>query len=290
MSDLKLSTPVKIYPNDYNFSIDATVTGIGSCFAQDILEKLFAFGFKGAQNPNGIVYNAWSIAESLKRVVAAELYTKDEFFEFDGVWHSWNHHGNFSCALLEEAVEKANSSLENFRNMLQKSDMVIITPSSSVIYEYSKEARIVANCHKVPNNEFERKCLTAEQDYQALKSSIENIFELNSKCLILFTLSPVRHYPGDLILNAKSKAHLLTAIHQCVNEFEQVSYFPSYEIVLDELRDYRFFKEDMQHPSELARKIILTRFIETFFDENTAIAITEAVKKNKAERHIKMKV
>ena len=266
MEKIKLQTPVIFNSRDIRFSSQTVLCGIGSCFAKDILERFFQCGFTGAQNPNGIVYNAVSIFESLKRIVADEPYRMEEFFEHNGLFHNWAHHGSFSSENIDDAQRKTNAALGEFRDFLSKCNLLIITPSSSVVYEYIPEKRIVANCHKVPNNKFERRLLSPDENYKALSASVQTVKSFNPSCRILFTLSPVRHYPGELILNSQSKAHLLTAIHRCLNDFPELLYFPSYEIMLDELRDYRFYNEDMLHPNELARKIIFGRFLETYFD------------------------
>ncbi|OGV52750.1 MAG: hypothetical protein A2017_15035 [Lentisphaerae bacterium GWF2_44_16] len=285
MEKIKLQTPVVFNSRDIKFSSQTVLCGIGSCFAKDILERFFDSGFRGAQNPNGIVYNAVSIFESLKRIVANESYKMEEFFEHNGIFHSWTHHGSFSSESINEALTKANAARSEFREFLNKCNLFIITPSSSVVYEYITGRKIVANCHKVPNNKFERRLLSPEENYKALSDAVHVIKSFNSSCRILFTLSPVRHYPGELILNSQSKAHLLTAIHRCLHDFPELLYFPSYEIMLDELRDYRFYNEDMLHPNELARKIIFERFLETYFDSSAKQLIENNEKLNLSSKH-----
>lgn len=289
MEKIKLQTPIIFCGSEIRFSSQTVLCGIGSCFAKDILERFFHCGFKGAQNPNGIVYNAVSIFESLKRIVSNEPYKMDEFFEHNGLFHSWAHHGSFSSGNIDEAMAKVNAALHEFRDFLSRCNLLIITPSSSVVYEYIPEKRIVANCHKVPNNKFERRLLSPEENYKVLAGAVQTIKSFNPSCKVLFTLSPVRHYPGELVLNSRSKAHLLTAIHRCLQDFSELLYFPSYEIMLDELRDYRFYNEDMLHPNELARRIIFERFLETYFDSSAKQLIENNEKLNLSSLHKALK-
>lgn len=286
MNDIKLQTKVMPVKPSRTFSCETVISGIGSCFAQNILYHLYECGLNVSQNPNGIIYNSHSIYEALRRVVGNDEYKDEEFFDFNGKWHSWRHHGSFSNSDLPMAVATANQALADFRNALSLSGLFVMTPSSSVAYEYTAENRIVANCHKVPNNQFTSRVLSVEENYNFICDSVNLIKSFNPECLIVMTVSPVRHYPGDLVLNSKSKANLIAAIHWCLEENEDIVYFPSYEIVLDELRDYRFFKDDMLHPNEVAQKIIFSRFLETFFDEDTIAKIEEAEKQLASSRHI----
>jgi len=286
MNDIKLQTTVTPEKPQKALSYETVISGIGSCFSQNVLGHLYECGLNVTQNPNGIIYNSHSIYEALKRVVNNELYKEDEFFDFNGKWHSWRHHGSFSNSDLNQAVENANQCLTEFRDALALSGLFVMTPSSSAVYEYTAENRIVANCHKVPNNQFTARLLSVEENYNFMCDTINLIKSFNPECLIVMTVSPVRHYPGNLVLNTRSKANLIAAMQWCLEENQDVVYFPAYEIILDELRDYRFFKEDMLHPNDLAKKIVFSRFIETFFDEDTASKIEESEKQLASSMHI----
>lgn len=288
MKNIKLQTPVKVCAASEQLEFGAGISGVGSCFAQNILNRLYQLGFAGEQNPNGIVYNAHSIANSLSRCAENKPYGEDDFFQFNNKWCSWEHHGNFSAVDLDSAICKANTALESFRAAVVKSPLFVMTPSSSVVYQLRDGKQIVANCHKVPNNEFERRLLSVEENLACLKNSVSDIRRISPECNVVITVSPVRHYPGDLVLNTRSKANLLAAVHECVDLFDCVDYFPSYEIVLDELRDYRFFNEDMLHPNELARKIIFQRFVESYFSKTALSEIASAEKRFRASQHKSM--
>ena len=286
--NINLQTPVKI-PEPLFFSLTAAsvVCGTGSCFAENLLSLLYDCGFKGMQNPCGTVYNPVSLTEPIVRIAENRFYTAEDFFEHGGLWHSWEHHGVFSAGTLEKALNKANSALSGFGEMLKQAELFVATPSSSIVYVYNRTAKITANCHKVPGSEFTRRLLSVEENIVAFRRLIVKLHEINPACRIVFTLSPVRHYPGELVLNSRSKAHLLTAIHACIEEFTQLCcYFPAYEIVMDELRDYRFYKEDMLHPAEPAVRMICGRFISAFFDEKTNAHIKDKLKQIKLQRHI----
>jgi len=279
-------TPVALPTPSFSLTARSVICGIGSCFAEEVLKRLFELGVKGGQNPNGIVYNAVSICEILSRVASNSLYSKSDFFLHDGLWHRWLHHGSFSFHDIDCAVEAANKSMLSFRDNLASCSSIIITPASSVVYEYVPENRIVANCHKVPNKMFARKLLSVEDNFRALHEMSELILEFNPECRIIFTLSPVRHYPGELVLNSRSKANLLSAIHMCVDRFGgKLVYFPSYEMMMDEFRDYRFYKEDMLHPSEFTVKIIFERFLNIYFDEESVKELKENAMALKRTEH-----
>ncbi len=264
--------------------LGAKLAAIGSCFAQDIAGRLLEAGFHGAQNPNGIVYNAVSMADAVERAASGPSYSEKDFFEFAGRFHSWAHHGAFSSGSLQEAVAKAEASRIAFRAALEGCELFLATPASSVVYELL-DGPLVANCHKVPDKRFKRRILSVEENLAALKRMVAAVRILSPDCPIVLTLSPVRHYPGDLVLNARSKAHLLSAIHSCRESMENIRYFPAYELVIDELRDYRFFKEDMLHPNETAVEIVLRAFAETCFEDGVIEALERSAKAKKAACH-----
>ena len=286
--NINLQTTVKIPESPFaGFTAASVVCGTGSCFAENLLSLLYDCGFKGKQNPCGTIYNAVSLAEPVVRIAENRIYQADDFFEDGGLWHSWEHHGSFSARTLEKALHKANSALAEFGEMLRTTELFVATPSSSVVYVYNRTGKIAANCHKIPGSEFNRRLLSVAENLAALRILTLKIHEINPDCKVIFTLSPVRHYPGELVLNSRSKAHLLTAIHACIEEFPQLCcYFPAYEIVMDELRDYRFYKEDMLHPAEPAVLMICSRFIRTFFNEKAIGHIQEELKQIRLQRHI----
>ena len=233
-------TPVKLEPFADKMTADDTIVGVGSCFAQTMLDRLFNYGFIGMQNPSGIIYNAVSIYQTVQRVVNGHLFTEADFFEFNGKWRSWEHHGAFARSTLAAAMEIANVAQIQFSQALSQAKYFIVTPSSSVVYKLKKGGNVVANCHKVKSAEFERCLLSVEDNLAALNGLSQAVEQFNPACRTIFTVSPVRHYPGDLMLNSVSKANLLAAVRRNVDMHQHSSYFPAYEIMQDELRDYRF--------------------------------------------------
>lgn len=289
--NIKFQTPITFPEYSFKVNEEVGVAGIGSCFADALISRLFELGIKGANNPNGILYNSASIFSAVNRACKREFYTDGEFFEFNGLWHSWKHHGCFSLPELEAAVNLANKTMLEFADVVSSCAMCVITLSSSVVYELRETGAIVANCHKVPQDRFEKKILSVQDNLKNLEETVQCIFRVNPDCRIIITLSPVRHYPGDLILNARSKAALLCAIHDCVNSHpDRCYYFPAYEMLNDELRDYRFYAEDMLHPSPLAQQIIFDRFVENFFDAGAVELMVKREKALKAASHRPLKV
>lgn len=284
---LKLMTPIEVSKFSKQLDCNSIIAGIGSCFAQYMIEQFAKLGIKTSSNPNGIAYNSHSILDSLLHL--EEKYTEDNFIFLNNLWHSWAHHGSFSSATKEELIEKINESKNHFLETIKIAGLFIFTPSSSVVYKLQPDNLITANCHKFPNNNFSVGILSKEENLANLKKSINIIRSMNANCNIVITLSPVRHYPGNLVLNARSKANLLSAIHECAEQIKDVVYFPAYEILLDELRDYRFYADDMLHPSELARKIIFERFAESCFNERSLGVINERDKQIRLSAHRALK-
>ena len=229
----------------------AVISSIGSCFADAVVERLAAAGVETLRNPNGIVYNPVSLADSL--------------------------------LALERRIAESRSA---FLKHLKRSSLLILTPATAVVFELPESGLIVANCHKVPGGRFRRRLLSAEECRTALKRVTDFVADFAPACRIVFSLSPVRHNPGDLILNARSKALVLTAIHDCADSSPNACYFPAYEILNDELRDYRFYREDMLHPNELAYSILTRTFVSACFGEEGLAMLDEAEKRERRRRHV----
>lgn len=257
----------------------AVVSSAGSCFADEVAGRLADAGLDVQRNPNGIVYNPVSLADSV-------LGKEADLFEFNGLWHSWNHHGSFSSASRGELEQKIENACSAFREHLRKSDLLILTPASAVVFQLIENQQIVANCHKVPGTRFQRRLLTFQECCAALNSIAEFVASFAPECRMVFTLSPVRHNPGDLILNSRSKSLVLNAIHECCDRFENVFYFPAFEIMNDELRDYRFYKEDMLHPNALAVDIITRSFAAVCFGEEALKMLDSAALRARRSRHV----
>ncbi|MCF7791143.1 MAG: GSCFA domain-containing protein [Victivallales bacterium] len=286
---MKLSTPVNIKKPEFKLTVDSVITGIGSCFAEYVMDQFSRLGFNISYNPNGIVYNSHSILKSIEHIVDNNDYSEETFVYQDDLWHSWLHHGSFSSGCKDELKKNIRNRAETFKKKLSESDLIIVTPSSSVVYCLKDNSRIVANCHKYQGYNFYRRLLSVEENHKYLYKTIKLIKNLNPDINIIITLSPVRHYPGNLTLNSVSKANLLSAINICLDENPCLYYFPSYEILLDELRSYRFYAEDMLHPSEMARKIIFKKFISAVMDEKNLETVKKREKEVKKSYHRQIK-
>ncbi len=252
---------------------------LGSCFAANQSKRLNEKGFSVYANPFGIVYNPVSISSFLYRLNENKEYTDSDFVHY-GKYFSLEHHGKFKYDTLEEAISKSNVAFQKSRAALINSEVIVITFGTSLVYHNTVHKKIVANNHKLPNRDFE----LVQLQLVTLKNSIVNcvgeIRKLNPEAHIVFTISPTRHLRSGVVESSRSKASLIAAVHETLPDMENVSYFPAYEIQIDELRDYRFTKEDLMHPTVQAQDYILQRFLETYLNK-TGDQINQEVSKFK---------
>jgi GSCFA family len=277
---MKLSTPVSIPKSDFSISHEQAILLIGSCFAQNIGEKLTQHKFNVNTNPFGIIYNPISVINGLKRIVNNELYHEKELTEFSGKWISFSHHGSFSTFDKEDCLEQVNNSLTNANNHLKQAKTIFITLGSAWAYGYPNVG-IVANCHKIPNKQFTKRLLSVKEIIAAFDCIKEELKDFN----LVFTVSPVRHAKDGLHENNLSKSTLLLAINNLVEQNDNCHYFPAYELVIDELRDYRFYKDDLVHPTDMAIDYVWGKFGECYFNEGTQQLNTEINKIQNALSH-----
>ncbi|MDD4317560.1 MAG: GSCFA domain-containing protein [Victivallaceae bacterium] len=278
----KLFTEVKVIPAEKRLDFDAGVVSLGSCFSERIANWLARGGMNVEANPCGIVYNAFSIAGTVQRLAQQRYFVKEDFFQHDGRWRTWEHHGSFAEPDLPDALAKCNVAMENFRNAAAMAQLFVITFSTSLVFELKANGQVVSNCHKVSGEKFNRRLLKYHENLNAIENIVRDVSIIAPHAQLVFSLSPVRHLPGDPVLNARSKASLLAAIHDVSGN---PAYFPSYEIMNDELRDYRFYALDMTHPSELAEEIICTRFAEAWFTDDAITNIASGHKQFRFTEH-----
>ena len=255
---------------------------LGSCFAQNQAERMAQLGFDVLSNPFGIIYNPVSIQNLLQRISNNTTYTETDFNQRNTVF-SWEHHGDFKYSGVTPAVETSNVILTTARQAAQKADVILLTLGTSLVHTHNDIP--VANCHKIANHEFEQKQLTFDETKTSIEHSISLIKQLNPTASIIITVSPVRHLRSGIIENSRSKAVLLAALHEVLRSVTNVTYFPSYELFIDELRDYRFAKEDMTHPTPQAETYIWDRFCETYFTATTRDIIEHVKKYNLFAAH-----
>lgn len=275
------------------FSIDyqSLTLGIGSCFIENIGAMLNARQMPFQQNPFGIVYNPLSIARQLAAISDnndarnAFFIKESDLIQHDNLWHSLQYHGKFSGENRTAVLENMNNSLNAARDFFQKSNRLMLTFGTANVFEWTKTGEVVANCHKIPPQYFAQKRLTVDEIVNAFKPIFEKIFSQNADYQIILTVSPIRHVRDGFVENNRSKAVLLLACEALSAEFERVYYFPAYEMVMDDLRDYRFYERDMIHPNSVAIEYIWQYFIETFFDKKTKNIIREVEKINLMQAH-----
>lgn len=271
MSIVKFTTPVHLTKSDINISHEIPVLLIGSCFAQNIGTLLKTDKFDVSINANGIIYNPISIVNALHRIIKNDIYT-EEVLTFYNKWVSFAHHGSFSSANKEDVLANINQSLHNAHQTLKKANALIITFGSAWVYEHD-DFGIVANCHKLPAKKFNKRLLTVEEIVTAYTKLIKAI---DPKINIVFTVSPVRHIKDGLHENNLSKSVLHLAVKNITEQHKNCSYFPAYEIVTDELRDYRFYKDDLVHPTDMAINYVWEKFSAAYFDKDTTM-LNEAI-------------
>ncbi|MBR7166420.1 MAG: GSCFA domain-containing protein [Bacteroidaceae bacterium] len=261
---------------------------MGSCFAQNIGRRLADAKFCVDVNPFGILYNPLSIGEALRRIISGRLFDEGspEVFMHNGLWHSCLHHGDFSRADKAELLSAVNVRLQKAHEAVKHPDMLMLTFGTAYVYRSTADGRVVGNCHKLPQSNFIRTLLTVDDIVCEMSQVIELLQSLSPSVKVLFSVSPIRHLRDGAHDNQVSKATLLLATEELCRRFpHNCSYFPSYEIVLDELRDYRFYAEDMLHPSEVAQEYLWERFSSCCFSPATRRVCDEVQQLKRALEH-----
>lgn len=269
----------------YNHSIDynSKLLSLGSCFAENMGEKFQYFKFQSTTNPFGIIFNPVSIEKLVERIVNQKLFTEADIFFHNELWHCYEVHSELSHPDKREFLVKLNLIILQSNNLIIQASHIIITYGTAWVYRHNSTNEIVANCHKVPQKEFTKEILSPETIQQSIQNTIALVQKVNSNCRFIFTISPVRHIKDGFKENQRSKAHLITAIHD--SQFTIHNYFPSYEIMMDELRDYRFYADDMLHPSQAAIDYIWIRFFENYVDSNCFATMQEVCTIQKGLAH-----
>lgn len=272
-------------PIDYN----SKIISIGSCFAENMADKFDYFKFQNQTNPFGIIFNPVSIEKVMERTVREEFFTEKDVFFHNERWHSFETHSDLSNSDRQELLETLNKAIEITNRQLKQATHIIITYGTSWIYKSIESNAIVANCHKVPQKQFVKELLSVDIIQKSIQNTIALIQVLNPNINFIFTISPVRHIKDGFRENQLSKSHLFTALHQVLKTHNTQpitqNYFPSYEIMMDELRDYRFYAEDMLHPNQVAIDYIWKKFGENYISENSLPTMQEVEEIQKSLRH-----
>lgn len=288
---MRFRTEIPVVPLSFPITHREKILLMGSCFTEHIGEKLETSGFQTDINPFGVLYNPLSLASGLQDLIKGKVYSLADIFEHQGLYASFYHHSRFSAPTKEECLEQINQRREESSLFLQQSSVLVVTFGTAFVYRLKETGNVVSNCHKLPADCFERKRLSVEDIVLAWRDLLRDLFAYNPRLSVLFTVSPIRHWKDGANGNQLSKASLLLAIEQIVelftagNNANSVQYFPSYELVLDDLRDYRYYAEDMLHPSPVAVNYIWEKFSTACFSKETQQAIIEYEKIDQALRH-----
>lgn len=277
------TTPVVIN-GEKSIDYGSRILIMGSCFAQSIGVRMLESGFKVMLNPNGISYNPISIAAILRRLVDDCIYDDGDLQEYDGRWFSFLHHGSFDSEDKREVLRNLQGTFLKARRVLSSASHLIVTFGSSWVYKY--QGNVVNNCHKMPNKLFDEEQLTVDEIVLCWTDLIEKIYRFNSKIKIIFTISPVRYMGRGAHFSQVNKSTLVLAVDKLCRLYSDIVYFPSYEIVLDELRDYRFYSSDMIHPSDQAVDYVWQRFIENYITVSAQNSMERVYRLKKFLNHV----
>lgn len=285
---------VDIPASDLRIDYKSNLVFIGSCFADNISAQFASRKFKVQANPFGTVYNPVSLASQIKAIANEKIFDEQDVFKderSDGLWHCWNAHSSFSGRTREECIAKLNTATTHARVYLQEADVVFVTLGTAFVYYLNESGKVVSNCHRQDPKLFTRRMISVEEATKAIHETVVHIRQLNQNAHIIFTVSPLRHLSDGAHNNTLSKATLQLAIDKVLHGHREepeatkqsiIEYFPSYEIVMDELRDYRFYNSDMVHLSETAEEYIFEQMVETYCNASTHENMA------KVERFLKM--
>ena len=294
MTSFRLALEIPPFPQRINHRQRLFLSG--SCFTEHIARQLADNKFATFENPHGILFNPVSIASSVVSCIEQKVYKEDDLFYYNELWNSWDHHSRFSHPDKQTALHQINTTLQSAHTFLKQADWLILTLGSAFVYEFAEKPSplytaknrnndIVANCHKVPADRFRKKLLTTEEVFTVLDNLRYRLMLFNPSVKVIYTISPVRHARDGLVENNKSKAVLIQAVHHMVEKFDNHFYFPAYELVIDDLRDYRFYAEDMVHPNYLATQYVWEKFTDCCIDPCCYSLMKEMEKINIALKH-----
>lgn len=283
---MKFRTEVAIKPSVQKIEIGDKVFSIGSCFATEIVGLLADGQLQVYNNPFGTLFNPYSIHNAVERLHGCRLYTEEDIVVYRRQYISLDHHTGFDTEYLHKTLEKINEEIERGNSYLQDTKWVVITYGTAFVYEFLPQKRWVANCHKLPNKFFVKRLLPHSELIKSMRGTVEKIRDIGRENIqILFSVSPVRHTKDGMEENMLSKSMLISALHEVVSQEDDCYYLPVYELMMDDLRDYRFYKEDMIHPSSQAVKYIFDKFGIAYFSPEVQAFIDENLKIKQALNH-----
>ncbi len=283
---MSFRTALEVHQSESQIRYDSNLLFIGSCFSVEIGKKLSSLKYNVLQNPAGITFNPKSILTTIRACTSGNSLPEQDFFFHNGLWKNSNFHGSFNHLDRDLCADNANKSISEAYKYISSISQLVITLGSAYIYEDKKTGHVVNNCHKRPPQDFSKRLMTIPEITQDIKDIIDIMSnaapELKS-CII--TVSPVRHVKDGIIENQRSKSRLIEATHTIIDHNSKVSYFPAYELLLDDLRDYRFYNRDLVHPSEEAVDYIYEKFENAYLDNKDAALRRRIDKINKRLSH-----
>lgn len=289
---MEFQVPITIQPLPEPIGYKDKILLTGSCFTEHIGGMLEDLKFPVLQNPNGILFDPASVSRSLISYIQNRQYKEADLFQLNEVWNSWQHHSRFSNINLQAAIRNINESQQTAHEFLKQADWIIITLGSSFYYRLTlgpspggEGSPPVANCHRAPAQWFTKHLLAIDEIVSMLEDCCRQLLQFNPKLNIIFTVSPVRHIRDGVIENNRSKARLIESVHSLVNKFDHLYYFPAYELVIDVLRDYRFYDIDLVHPNYMATEYVLEKFTAACIDEQSQQLMQEVKKIVIARKH-----
>jgi hypothetical protein len=282
---MDLHLPIQIDPLPQPIGYPDKIMLTGSCFTEHIGNALSDWKFDTLQNPNGILFDPASVASSLTSYMDGRPFEEKDLVYFNELWQSWQHHSQFSRMDRGEALQGINDSLARAHAFLKEAKWLIITLGSAFSYRLVEDGMPVANCHRAPGQTFRKHLMTIEEIIVALDTCLYRLFQFNPALQIIFTVSPVRHIRDGVVENNRSKARLIESVHHLVNKFGRLYYFPAYELVIDVLRDYRFYDIDMVHPNYAATQFVLEEFTRHYISKDSQAIMAEVKKIVTARRH-----
>jgi hypothetical protein len=278
-------TEVKIPPSEYRISHESGILFMGSCFTENIGSLMQELGFRVDLNPFGVNYNPSSLSRNLWALLNGKKYTKKELHEANGRWFSFDHHSQFSDSAPEVCLSNINERIQSSGDRLSGTSYLLITWGTAWVYILKETATVVSNCHKLPSDKFSRHLLSVNQVVDTYTKLFARLRTQVPELKIILTVSPVRHWKDGPVLNTVSKSTLLLAAHRLNEMFSYCEYFPAYEIAMDDLRDYRFYGDDLVHPNQQMIRYIWEKFSDSYFDEKTSKLAGEIGKLNAARDH-----
>ena len=282
---MKLQTQISLDQKTPAIDYNSKLFLLGSCFAENIAGKFSYYKFQNKVNPLGVLFHPLAILDLLKRAQNRTDFTEKDIFFSNGYWQSYSAHSRLNNQSKKDIISDLNSAVVSTKTQLMAASHVVLTFGSAWVYTFIKSQTIVANCHKQPQKEFKKSLLSIDQLNESLESIISILKSFNPKMTIIFTISPVRHLKDGFVENNHSKSQLISALHPIVSSSENTHYFPSFELVMDELRDYRFYKDDMMHPNQLAIDYIWERFQSSWIESDVKLTMNEVSRLQKGLDH-----